>query len=189
LIPPAQHDSSAIERVLEAATRYTEGPDIYVRRGTLLFYLDIQVFAAFQDLDFNTIRNAMNQNIIHGRSHLQIFQRNRFNERNDSGQKVLVLFSDMRYSMLDLNLESPSRVPSLSDVRKQAHIIPAHLQRVRVYAMGVDGAGKDLTYWERLRQFWSEYLHTCGSTLESYTVLRDSTRAIAPLETSHVNSQ
>ncbi len=59
------------------------------------------------------------------------------NKRRDSGQNVLVLFSDMRHSMPDLNLESPSSVPSLSDVRKQAQIIPADLRRVRVYALGL----------------------------------------------------
>jgi hypothetical protein len=97
-----------------------------------------------------------------------------FNERNGAGKKALVLFSDMRHSMPDLNLESPSRLPSLSDVRKRAHIIAVDLQRVRVYALGVDGAGKDLMYWERLRQFWTEYFRDAGADLRCFSVLRDS---------------
>jgi hypothetical protein len=96
-----------------------------------------------------------------------------FNQWNDSGQKVLVLFSDMRHSMPDLDFESLSRVPSLSDTRKRAHIIPANLQRIRVYALGVDGAGKDLIYWECLRQFWTQYFRDAGADLRCFSVLRD----------------
>jgi hypothetical protein len=96
-----------------------------------------------------------------------------FSQGNDSGQRVLVLFSDMRHSMPDLNLESPSRVPSFSDVRKRGHISPAELQQVRVCAMGVHGTGKSLKYWESLRQFWSEYFLGAGADLRCFSVLHD----------------
>jgi hypothetical protein len=105
-----------------------------------------------------------------------------FNERNDSGQKILVLFSDMRHSMPDLNLESPSVVPTFVYARKKAHIMQADLQLVRVYALGVDGSRKDLRYWDILRQFWIEYFRATGASLESYTVLRDPAQAIAALD-------
>ncbi len=87
--------------------------------------------------------------------------------------KVLVLFSDMRHSMPDLNLESPSRLPSFSDAQKRAHILTADLQRTRAYSLGVDGAGKDLMYWEHLRQFWTEYFRDAGADLLCFSVLRD----------------
>jgi hypothetical protein len=96
-----------------------------------------------------------------------------FNQGNNSGQKALVLFSDMRHSMPDLTLESPSRLPSFSDARKRAHIITADLQRIRAYSLGVDGAGKDLMYWEHLRQFWTEYFRDAGADLRCFSVLRD----------------
>jgi hypothetical protein len=96
-----------------------------------------------------------------------------FNQWNDSGQKVLVLFSDMRHSMPDLTLESPSRLPSFSDARKRTHIITADLQRTRAYSLGVDGAGKDLMYWEHLQQFWTEYFRYAGADMHCFSVLRD----------------
>jgi len=96
-----------------------------------------------------------------------------FSERNDSGQKVLVLFSDMRHSMPDLNLESPSVVPTFAYARKRTHIIPADLQRARMYVLGVDGSGKNLKYWESLQQFWADYFRDAGADLRCFSVLRD----------------
>ena len=96
-----------------------------------------------------------------------------FSERNDSGQKVLVLFSDMRHSMPDLNLESPSVVPTFAYARKRTHIIPADLQRARMYVLGVDGSGKNLKYWESLQQFWTDYFRDAGADLRCFSVLRD----------------
>jgi hypothetical protein len=96
-----------------------------------------------------------------------------FNQPKDASKKVLVLFSDMRHSMPDLNLESPSKVRSFSDARKRARMITAGLQRTRAYSLGVDGAGKDLLYWEHLRQFWTEYFRYAGADLRCFSVLRD----------------
>jgi hypothetical protein len=102
-----------------------------------------------------------------------------FNQRNDSGQKVLILFSDMRHSMPDIDLESPSVVPTFAYVRKRAHTMQADLQRVRMYALGVDGSGKDLRYWEGLRQFWREYFLEAGARLHCFSVLRDPSDFLA----------
>ena len=96
-----------------------------------------------------------------------------FKQQNDRDKKVLVLLSDMRQSMPDLNLESPSIVPTFAYVRKRTYIIPADLQRVHVYALAVDGSGKNLRYWESLRQFWSEYFLAAGADLRCFSVLRD----------------
>jgi hypothetical protein len=44
---------------------------------------------------------------------------------------------------------------------------------LRVYALGVDGAVKDMAYWQTLRDFWAAYLKRTGADLKSYSVLRD----------------
>jgi hypothetical protein len=54
-----------------------------------------------------------------------------------------------------------------------------NLNDVHIRILGVDGAAKSLSYWQSLRIFWIEYFRSCGATLESYTVLRDPTRAAA----------
>ena len=47
------------------------------------------------------------------------------------------------------------------------------LHGVEVYALGVDGAGKDMRYWQTLRDFWTEYFKRTGAILKTYSVLRD----------------
>jgi hypothetical protein len=44
---------------------------------------------------------------------------------------------------------------------------------VEVYALGVDGAGKDMRYWQTLRDFWAVYFKRTGAILKTYSVLRD----------------
>jgi hypothetical protein len=39
--------------------------------------------------------------------------------------------------------------------------------------LGVDGAGKDIVYWQSLRDFWTAYLPALGADLKRYSVLRD----------------
>ena len=51
------------------------------------------------------------------------------------------------------------------------HLLP-DLRGVEVYVMGVDGAGKDIAYWQALRDFWSTYFKKTGASLKTYTVLR-----------------
>jgi hypothetical protein len=46
------------------------------------------------------------------------------------------------------------------------------------------GAGKSPSYRQSLREFWIEYFGASGARLESYTVLRDPTRAMAALDAS-----
>jgi len=41
------------------------------------------------------------------------------------------------------------------------------LHGVEVYALGVDGAGKDMRYWR------TEYFKRTGAILKTYSVLRD----------------
>jgi hypothetical protein len=91
-------------------------------------------------------------------------------------RKLLVIFSDMRQQTPDLDIESPSRVPSLPRVGKRASIRVVDLRKVEVYALGVDGAGKSITYWQSLRQFWAEYFRQAGTDLRGFSVIRDLTQ-------------
>jgi hypothetical protein len=74
-------------------------------------------------------------------------------KQTPGSQNALVIFSDMRISASGLNLETPSIVPGYSAVPKKDHIL-AELKNVQVYALGVDGAGKSLLYWQSLEEFW-----------------------------------
>lgn len=96
-----------------------------------------------------------------------------FAESAQSGRKILVLLSDMRHHTRDLDLESVSSVPSLHDLERQNRKIPtAMLRGVEVYALGVDGAGKSLAYWDSLKTFWADYFQKSEARLQDYTPLR-----------------
>lgn len=96
-----------------------------------------------------------------------------FDESAQSGHRVLVVFSDMRHHTREVNLESVSSVPSLQDLGKEGRKPPsAMLRGVEVYVLGVDGAGKSLSYWESLKAFWTEYFQQSGARLQDYTPLR-----------------
>ena len=87
---------------------------------------------------------------------------------------VLVVFSDMRSDTPALDLEH-ARIVSTSFAMKKAEkerLLP-DLHGVDVYALGVDGAGKDMRYWQALRDFWATYFKRTGADLKSYSVLRD----------------
>jgi hypothetical protein len=97
-----------------------------------------------------------------------------FDEAPKTSRKILVIFSDMRHHTRDLDLESGCVVPSMKALLKQSKLVPvAPFQRVEVYALGVDGAGKTLLYWQTLKTFWTEYFQKAGAMLRYYSVLRD----------------
>jgi hypothetical protein len=97
-----------------------------------------------------------------------------FSESPQTSRKVLVIFSDMRHSTAELDFESGSSVPSFTQLKKQSNIVPvAALKGVEAYALGVDGAGKPIGYWQSLKAFWSEYFASAGASLRGYSVLRD----------------
>lgn len=109
-----------------------------------------------------------------------------FNQEGRVGAKTLVVFSDMRQQTRQLDLESPSIVSSFDQIRKERTKNGiAKLGEVHVLVLGVDGAGRPLSYWQSLRKFWSEYFRASGASLESYTVLRDLTQAMATPDTIH----
>ena len=79
-------------------------------------------------------------------------------------RSVLVLFSDMRNSTAELNLESPLGHPS--------NPVPIDLHQAEVFALGVDGAGLPTTRWHDIERFWSSYLHDSSASLRAFSVLR-----------------
>jgi hypothetical protein len=89
-------------------------------------------------------------------------------------RKVLVIFSDMRNSTNDLDLERPATVSVREALRKaeQRHLV-MHLTGVELYVLGVDGAGKSIAYWNSLKEFWAEYFRKTGAGLKAYSALRE----------------
>ena len=79
----------------------------------------------------------------------------------------------MRQDTEELNLEKRTEFQPNSLVAKleQKGMI-ACLQTIRVVALGVDNAGKDIAYWNRLRRFWMNYFKKSGAEVEGYSVLR-----------------
>jgi hypothetical protein len=96
-----------------------------------------------------------------------------FDQQNERGKKVMVVFSDMRHRTATLDLESHPVVPSFPHNWKRADIVVADLRGVRVYALGVDGTGRQIPYWQSLRQFWAEYFLETRADLRCFSVLRD----------------
>ena len=95
--------------------------------------------------------------------------------RTSSGRRnVLVVFSDMRSDTPALDLEHARIVSTVFAMQKteKERLLP-DLHGVEVYALGVDGAGKDMRYWQTLRDFWAAYFKRTGAILKTYSVLRD----------------
>jgi hypothetical protein len=111
-----------------------------------------------------------------------------FSESPQASRKMLVIFSDMRHSTAELDFESASSAPSFTQLKKQSNTVPiAVLKGVEVYALGVDGAGKPIDYWQSLRAFWSKYFESAGAALRRYSVLRDlpSLKTGTPTDKAH----
>lgn len=86
-----------------------------------------------------------------------------------AGDKVLVIFSDMRNSTTDLNLESQSLLTRRTSLLKRTLPGQIYIQGVQVYGLGVDGSGKGVSYWQRLRKFWMEYFRSVGADLQRFS--------------------
>ena len=111
-----------------------------------------------------------------------------FSESPQTSRKVLVIFSDMRHSTAELDFESTRSVLSFTQLKERSITVPvAALKEVEVYALGVDGAGKPIGYWQSLKAFWSEYFESTGAALRGYSVLRDlpSLTAGTPTDKAH----
>lgn len=88
-------------------------------------------------------------------------------------RKVLVILSDMRQATGALNLENQSAVQMKAALQRIAtKKLIADLHGVDVYALGVDGTGTSVAYWQSLRDFWTAYFEQTRANMKSYTLLR-----------------
>jgi hypothetical protein len=72
-----------------------------------------------------------------------------------------------------MDLESPSKLSVFSRTGTRPKIAVANLQGVQVYLLGVDGADRQIAYWQGLRSFWQSYFQKAGAALGGYSVLRE----------------
>jgi hypothetical protein len=47
------------------------------------------------------------------------------------------------------------------------------LKNVKVYVLGLDGAGRPITYWKNPRAFWIAYSQAAGAMVMNYSVLQE----------------
>ena len=95
-----------------------------------------------------------------------------FDREPRTSKKTLVIFSDMRNSTADLDLESISYEPTIRIIAKAGTPKPADLHNVEIHIRGVDGSGKPIGYWWSLREFWLEFFRRSDALLADYSVLR-----------------
>jgi hypothetical protein len=95
-----------------------------------------------------------------------------FGQLSNAGHKYLVIFSDMRQSTRELDLEMPKIVPPFATVAMRCGTPPS-LQKVHSYVLGADGVGTSSAYWQSLHAFWKDYFRNAGAVLEDYSVLRE----------------
>jgi hypothetical protein len=95
-----------------------------------------------------------------------------FDQQSDPGERSLVIFSDMRQSTPELDLETAGMVPTFAIFDKRRVVFPA-LHNVEVCVLGADGAGRSDAYWQSLREIWAEYFRNAGAALRCYSVLRE----------------
>jgi hypothetical protein len=95
-----------------------------------------------------------------------------FDRQPGASKKMLVIYSDMRNSTADLDLESLSPVSQFEIASEAAMRAPAGLRNVEIYVRGVDGSGKSIGYWQSLRDFWAEVFRKQGAMLSDYSTLR-----------------
>ncbi len=103
-------------------------------------------------------------------------------EPRDGHRNVLVILSDMRHETRSLNLAKMRVVPvePTLDAIARAGLV-ADLKGVEVYALGVDGAGKNVAYWNSLRDFWLAFFKKAGANVRAYSMLRE----LPQLEAAH----
>ncbi len=95
-----------------------------------------------------------------------------FGQQSGPARRALLIYSDMRQRTRSIDLETPSFSPGTAKLAKNA-IFEVSLRNVEVSALGVEDVGTSITYWERLRSFWTDFLLEQGAVLKEYSVLRD----------------
>lgn len=91
-----------------------------------------------------------------------------------SMRRVLVIHSDMRQSAQPLDLEHVPviQVENALGTVQDGHLIP-DLSGVEVFVYGVHAVGKDIRYWQSLREFWTAYFTRCHARLRAFSMMRD----------------
>jgi hypothetical protein len=88
---------------------------------------------------------------------------------------TVLLLSDMRQSAAPIDIEHVGRVPSNSSLAQIAeHLLFADLQGALIYVYGAHAIGKDLQYWQSLRDFWAAYFARCHATLCTFSTMRET---------------
>jgi hypothetical protein len=95
-----------------------------------------------------------------------------FAQEAGAEKKSLVIFSDMRQSTTELDLESLRIVPPFQSLARRCDPLP-DLSGVLVDIAGVDGSGKSQVFWESLEAFWKGYFLDGGVSTLSYSTLRE----------------
>jgi hypothetical protein len=87
---------------------------------------------------------------------------------------VLVIHSDMRQSAAPIDLEHVQRVSLKSSLALvEDHQLISDLQGVEVFVYGAHAIGKDIEYWQSLRDFWTAYFARCHATLRTFSMMRE----------------
>jgi hypothetical protein len=97
-----------------------------------------------------------------------------FGKTSPNSKKILVVYSDMRQETHTLNLEGlvALRVDStIADLQRRGLL--ADLTGVTVYVLGADSAGRQISQWRALTQFWTAYFKKVGARLRGYSLLSD----------------
>jgi hypothetical protein len=88
---------------------------------------------------------------------------------------TVLLLSDMRQSASPIDIEHVGRVPVNSALAQIAdHQLFADLQGAQVFVLGAHAVGKDLQYWQSLRDFWAAYFARCHATLSVFSTMRET---------------
>lgn len=96
-----------------------------------------------------------------------------FSESQEA-RKILIIFSDLKHSAGEINLEKPLRLnaDNLLEKAKRLMLIPK-LKNVEVYCLGVSTSNKSFEYWTDLKRFWEGYLKSSGAVLKKYSINRE----------------
>ena len=95
-----------------------------------------------------------------------------FAQEPNTRDRTFIIFSDMRQSTAELNLECATVVPPIAVLKSRIGVMPP-FRDVDAYVLGVDGAGRSAAYWQSLRRFWISYFLDAGMSVIRYSVLRD----------------
>lgn len=98
----------------------------------------------------------------------QIFDQHRM----PSERRVLVLFSDMRNHTKQGDLETERGISVATEQQIRTPLRPIDLHHVKIFALGVDGAGSTMAEWQAIATYWRKLVYNDGATLETFSPLR-----------------